>query len=285
MPTPFRDGEVDANAIASNVTRWLRAGLGGVLALGSNGEAPLLDDHESDRVVAAARDVIPRGRLLIVGTGRESTRATIAASRRAAALGADAVLVRAPFFFKNLMTPAALLGHYTAVADASPVAVLLYNYPALTGINLAPETIARLAEHANIVGVKETSSDAQQLAGCVDAAPESFSVLCGSAPVFYSALCLGAVGGILAAACVAPEMCVQLHAMVAAGRHTEARTLQRRMTPIARLVTTSHGVPGLKAAMDLAGYTAGEPRAPLSPLTGDAREQIRAALGQLQEVS
>jgi 4-hydroxy-2-oxoglutarate aldolase len=285
MPTPFRNGDVDADAIASNVTRWVRAGLGGVLALGSNGEAPLLDERESDVVVGAARDVIPPGRLLIVGTGRESTQATIAASRRAASLGADAVLVRAPFFFKNLMTPAALVRHYIAVADASPVGMLLYNYPGLTGINLAPETIARLAEHPNIIGVKETSSDAQQLSACVDAVPQDFSVLCGSAPVFYSALCLGARGGIVAAACVAPELCVELHAMTTAGRHAEARALQRRLTPLARLVTSVYGVPGLKAAMELAGYTAGDPRAPLVPATSEAREQIRSALGQLQEVA
>jgi dihydrodipicolinate synthase/N-acetylneuraminate lyase len=285
MPTPFKDGEVDATAIASNVTRWVRAGLGGVLALGSNGEAPLLEDEEGDRVVGAARDVIPRDRVLIVGTGRESTRGTIAASRRAAALGADAVLVRAPFFFKAAMTADALVRHYLAVADGSPVGVLLYNFPALTGINLAPETIARLAEHPNIIGVKETSSDAQQLAACVDAVPRSFAVLCGSAPVFYAALCLGAAGGIVAAACVVPELCVELHTLVAAGRHADARALQRRLTPLARLVTAAHGVPGLKAAMELAGYTAGDPRAPLAPLGEPGIQQIRAAIGQLQEVS
>ena len=104
MPTPFADGEVDAKAVSANVARWIRAGLGGVVALGTNGEAALLDEDESDRVLGAARESVPRDRLLIAGTGRESTRATIAATRRAAALGADMVLVRTPSFFRSLMT-------------------------------------------------------------------------------------------------------------------------------------------------------------------------------------
>src|SRR6476469_4040872 len=157
MATPFsEDGAVDTSAIAVNVERWIRAGTGGVVALGSNGEAPLLDDAESDRVIAAARESVPRDRLLIVGTGREATPATIAASRRAAALGADAVLVRTPSYYKGRMTIDALARHYSLVADAVPVPVLLYNYPAVSGINLAPALIARLSQHPNIVGIKET---------------------------------------------------------------------------------------------------------------------------------
>jgi 4-hydroxy-2-oxoglutarate aldolase len=285
MPTPFADGEVDAKAVSANVTRWIRAGLGGVVALGTNGEAALLDEDESDRVLGAAREAVPRGRLLIAGTGRESTRATIAATRRAAALGADMVLVRTPSFFRSLMTPAVLLRHFTAVADASPVPLLLYNFPGQTGVNFSPDTIARLAEHANIAGVKETGTDAAQVAAFVDAAPSRFSVLSGTAPGFYAALCVGAVGGVIAAACVVPELCVRLHALTAAGRHAEGRELQRSLTPLAALITTTHGVPGLKAALDLAGYKGGEPRSPLMPLTADAKAQIGAALARLQEVA
>jgi dihydrodipicolinate synthase/N-acetylneuraminate lyase len=284
MSTPFADDDVDVSAIAFNVSRWMDAGVGGVVALGSNGEAPLLDEDESDRVIAAARDRVPRDRLLIAGTGRESTRGTIGASRRAASLGADAVLVRTPSYYKGRMTPDALVGHYTAVADASPVPVILYNYPAVTGVNLVAETIARLAEHPNIAGVKETGSDAAQLAAYVDGVPSTFSVLAGSAPTFYASLCLGAVGGILAAACIVPELCVRIHARAVAGNHAEARALQRRLTPIARLVTTTYGVPGLKAAMDLAGYAGGAPRAPLAPLPAESIAHIRAELARLARV-
>lgn len=284
MATPFDGGEVDVGAIASNVERWMRAGVGGVVALGSNGEAPLLDEDESDRVLGAAREAVPRGKLLVAGTGRESTRATISASRRAALLGADAVLVRTPSYFKGRMTPDAFLRHYTAVADASPVPVVLYNYPAVTGVNLAPETVGRLAEHQNITGIKETGTDAAQLSSYVDLTPEAFSVIAGTAPTFYAALCIGAVGGILAAACVVPEVCVRLYDLARAGRHEEARDLQRRLTPIARLVTTVYGVPGLKAAMDLAGYRGGEPRLPLSPAPVEAIAQIREEITRLREL-
>lgn len=282
MATPFDDDRVDVRAIASNITRWIAGGVGGVVALGSNGEAPLLDEEESDRVVEAARNALPPGRTLIAGTGRESTRATIAAARRAAALGVDAVLVRTPSYYKGRMTHDAFVHHYTAVADESPVPVLLYNYPAVTGVNLAPDTVSYLADHPNILGIKETGSDTAQVAAYVDGTPARFSVIAGSAPVFYASLCVGAVGGILALACVMPEVCVRIFDRVRAGRHAEARALQREATPLARLVTTGFGVPGLKAAMDLAGYVGGAPRSPLVPVPPVAREQIRAELSRLE---
>ncbi len=285
MATPFAGGAVDDAAIGRNVEHWLRAGLGGIVALGSNGEAPLLDDTESDRVVAATRAAVPHGKLLIAGTGRESTVATIAASRRAASLGADAVLVRTPSYYKGRMTPDAFIRHYTAVADACPVPVLLYNYPAVTGVNLTPDTVARLAAHGNIAGIKETGTDTTQVAAYVDLSPASFSVIAGSAPPFYPSLCVGAVGGILAVACVVPALCVRLFEAARAGRHDEARELQRRLTPMAKLVTTTYGVPGLKAAMDLAGFTGGEPRAPLVGAAPESIDLIRDELARLREAS
>jgi 4-hydroxy-2-oxoglutarate aldolase len=284
MPTPFTNGEVDPAAIRFNVERWMRAGLGGVVALGTNGESALLDEDESDRVIAAARDVIPSGRLLIAGTGRESTRATIAASKRAAALGADAVLVRTPSFFKTLCTPALFTRYYTALADVSPVPVLLYHFPAAMGVTLTPDTVAELSEHPNIAGMKESSTDAAQLAAFVDATPSKFSVIVGTGAVLYAGLCLGAVGGILAVAAVMPELCLRLLSAVREGRHDDARELQERIAPIGRMVTSGYGVPGLKAALDLGGYKGGEPRAPLVPASREAHDQIRAELARVAEV-
>ena len=285
MATPFdANGDVDPPAIRSNISRWLDAGVRGIVALGSNGEAPLLDERESDVVIGAAREAIPRDRLLLAGTGRESTRGTIDASRRAAALGADAVLVRTPSYFKPRMTTDAFVAHYAAVADATPVPVLLYNYPAVTGVTFAPEAVRRLAQHPNISGIKETTVDAAQIAAYVDAASgEDFSVLAGSAPGFYAALCLGARGAILAAACVVPRLCVRLFEAFERGDHGAARELQRRLIPIAVAVTSVHGVPGLKAAMQLAGYVGGRPRAPLSAASPDAVASLRAALQPLEE--
>jgi len=285
IATPFDDrGTVDADAIRANVPRWLDAGVRGIVALGSNGEAPLLDEREADAVVAAARDVVPRDRLLIAGTGRESTRATISASRRAADLGADAVLVRTPSYFKSRMTPDAFVAHYTALAEAMSIPVLLYNYPAVTGLTLTADTVGRLAQHPNIIGIKETTTDAAQIAAYVDAARgQDFAVIAGSAPGFYAAMCLGARGAILAAACIVPRACVALFDAWARGAHGEARELQRRILPIALAVTSSYGVPGLKAALDLSGYIGRLPRLPLQPASSGAIADIQQALAGLEE--
>jgi 4-hydroxy-2-oxoglutarate aldolase len=288
MATVFdRDDAIDARAISANVAKWIAAGVGGVVALGSNGEAPFIDEDEAERVIAAARESVPRDRVLIVGTGRESTRATLAATARAAAGGADAVLVRTPSFFKARMTPDVFVGHYTAVADASRVPVLLYNVPAVTGVSVTADVVARLAAHPNIIGIKETGSDTAQVAAFVEASSasrEPFAVIAGSAPTFYPSLCVGATGGILAVSCVFPALSVELHAHFRAGRHDVARQLQRTITPLAKLVTTGLGVAGLKKAMDLAGFTGGLPRRPLVPLSEESTLQVRAAVAALTEL-
>lgn len=282
MPTPFdENGNVAETAISSNVQTWVRAGVGGVVALGTNGEAVLLDDDEGDRVLGAARAALPSDRILIAGTGRESTRAAVAAARRAAELGADAVLVRTPSFYKTRMTAEALVAHYTSVADASPVPVLVYYIPAVTGVDVSPETLARLAEHPNILGVKATTTDSAQVAAFVAAVPDGFAVLAGSAPTFYPSLCVGAVGGILAVACVFPGFCVRLLQAVRDGRHDLALEMQRAMTPLAALVTAVNGPAGLKAAMDAAGYRGGLPRAPLLPLAPAALDRVRTEVAAL----
>lgn len=278
MPTPFKDGEVDPAAIRRNVRRWMGAGLGGVVALGTNGEASLLDDTEGDLVVEAARQEVPRDRALIAGVGRESTRATIAAARRAAAGGADAVLVRTPSFYRAHVPAGALIAHYTAIADASPVPVLLYNYAAFTGVNLTPETIGRLAAHPNIAGIKETTTDGAQFVDLAAVVPDRFTVLAGSAPGAYTALCAGAAGAILAVACVRPALCLRLRVLALEGRHAEALAAQQRLTPLARAVTSGFGIAGLKAAMDLSGLEGGDPRPPLGRLPADAIEKIRTLL-------
>jgi 4-hydroxy-2-oxoglutarate aldolase len=283
VATPFLSGAgpVDLDALRFNARRWMATGLRGLVVLGSNGEAALLDEDEADAVVGAARECVPRDRLLIAGTGRESTRGTIAATKRAAALGADLALVRAPGFFKGAMTAEALRRHYVAVADASPIPVLLYNFAAVFGVNLATETIAQLAQHPNIAGLKESGGDVAQVADQVAAAPDGFQVVVGAAPALYASLCVGAAGGVVAVANAAPEACVRLHALARAGRHEEALALQRALTPLARAVTGTYGVAGLKAAMGIAGYKGGVPRAPLQPAPPAAVEHLTALVAAL----
>src|SRR2546423_598578 len=190
IPTPFDDRDrVDTGRLSAALARWLARPLAGFVVLGSNGEAVLMDDFESDQVIVAARGAVPRTRRLIVGTGRESTQAAIKASKRAAEHGADAVLVRTPGFFKPQMTTDAFVRHYTAVADASPVPVLLYNFTSLTGVDLLPAAVSRLAAHPNIVGIKESGGDVGQIADVINSTPAGFNMLAGTTATFYAALC------------------------------------------------------------------------------------------------
>jgi 4-hydroxy-2-oxoglutarate aldolase len=237
-----------------------------------------MEDDEADRVLHTVREEVPRDRPLIAGTGRESTSATIAATRRAAAAGVDAVLVRTPAFFKPQMTSDVFITHYTRVADASPVPVLLYNVAMFTGVNLLPDAVEVLSSHPNIAGIKESGNDVVVLGDLVARTPESFTVLAGSATSLFHALCAGCDGGVLALASLLPEACVDMRSLVAANRMTEARELQRKLTPLARLIGATFGVSGLKAALDLIGYEGGYPRPPLRPVNDAAIETLRAQL-------
>jgi 4-hydroxy-2-oxoglutarate aldolase len=282
IATPYRvDDTVDEAALRTNIGYWMKTPLTGLVVLGSNGEAPQLDDVEADRIVEVARECVPRDRPLIAGTGRESTRATIAATRRAAVADVDAVLVRTPSFFKSQMTSEALVGFYTAVADASPKPVLLYNVTVYTGVNLLPDAVEKLAEHPNVVGMKESGSDIAQIGELVARTPDDFTVLAGSATTYFTALCAGVDGGVLALAALLPEQCRRLAALVRERRIEEARDLQRRITPLARSVGSLFGVAGLKAALDLIGYTGGKPRSPLRSATPQMIDVIRGQLEAL----
>lgn len=283
IATPFRDdGSVDERTLAANVSRWMTTPLTGLVVLGSNGEAASLEDAEADRVVEIVRAGVPSSRPLIAGTGRESTRATIAATRRAAAAGVDAALVRTPSFFKPQMTTDAFVRHFTEVADASPVPVLLYNVTVYTGVNLLPDAVECLAVHPNIVGMKESGSDIGQIAEYVARTPDDFTVLAGSATTLVHALCAGCDGAILALASLAPVECVLMATLVREKRLDEANALQRRLMPLARSVGTTYGVPGLKAALELSGYAGGPPRPPLRPVSSEVVDIIRRQLTALR---
>lgn len=286
LATPFDDEDrVDVARMTAAFSRWVASPLAGLVVLGTNSEAGLLDEREAETVIDTARALTPRTKTLIAGTGRESTQASVRAARRAAELGADAVLVRTPSFFKARMNDDTLVRYYATVADASPVPVLLYNFTAATGVNLHPSTVARLADHPNIAGIKESGSDIAQIADLVSLTPPGFSVLAGSATTFFAAMNAGVRGGILALAGLLPELCVRLCDLVMAGQLAEARLLQRRLVPIARLISTVHGVPGLKAALHLTGVDVGRPRPPLLPLDDIGISSLRAALSTLEEIT
>ena len=286
VPTPFDErDEVDTARLARAFARWVQTPLTGFVVLGSNGEAAFLDERESDRVITAARAAVPRGRPLIAGTGRESTRATISATCRAAALGVDAVLVRTPGFFKSQMTSDLFVRHYTAVADASPVPVLLYNFTAVTGVTLMPDAVTILSSHPNIIGMKESGGDVARMAELVAAAPPPFTLLAGSSTTFYSLMQAGAAGGVLALSAILPAACSRLFELSRSGDDAAARALQEQLVPLSQLVGAKYGVAGLKAALNFSGYDVGVPRSPLAPASESACRAIKDALAIFEEVA
>lgn len=282
IATPFTaSGELDLAAVRFNVTRWMQTPLRGLVVLGSNGEAAYVDDDEAERVIATAREGVPADRVLVAGAGHDATRTTIRACHRAARAGADAVLVRPPTAFKGQMTADALVRHYAAVADEAPVPVFLYNFASAFGVNLPADAIAMLAGHPNIMGLKESGGDLAQIAEQVSRAPADFVIVVGSAPTVYPSLCAGVTGAVVAAANVIPEWLIGLYDATAAGDHPRALALQRAIAPLAHAVTTRWGVPALKAAMTLAGYRGGWPRAPLAPPGEAVVEELRRMLSAL----
>ncbi|MDB4949756.1 MAG: 4-hydroxy-2-oxoglutarate aldolase [Gemmatimonadetes bacterium] len=279
--TPFDPvtGDADVVAMRANVRNWMRAPLAGVVLFGSTGEGLLLDDGERARLLEGTRAVLDADRLLLAGTGAESTRGAIRLSREAAAAGADAVLVHAPAYYRPQMTPEALRDHYTAVADGSPVPVVLYQVPPqYSGVELPAGLVGELAKHENIVGIKDSSGDLKTLGALVEACGSRCAVLAGSGAVFYGALETGAAGGVLAVSLLAAREACAVHAHFVAGRLADAGRVQERIAPLHRAVVGGLGVAGVKAGLDLLGMHGGLPRPPLKPLRAKEVQAVRAAL-------
>jgi 4-hydroxy-2-oxoglutarate aldolase len=281
VPTPFdAAGDVAIQALVENIERWNEYDLSGYIVLGSNGEAGYVVEEEKLRVWEAARRAIPSHKLMIAGAGCESTRQTIALSRQAAECGADAVLLVTPHYYDPKMTSDSMFHHYQAVADAVPIPVLLYTVPKFTHVDIDAATIARLAQHPNIVGIKDTGGNLAKLADTVRLAGPGFQVLAGSVGFFLAGLTVGAVGGILALANVAPEVCLDLYRLFKAGRLDEAAEIQRRVIPVNAAITSRFGIAGLKAALDMLGYYGGPVRSPLLQVTESERQALRTVLAE-----
>ena len=277
ITTPFdQRGEVSYDALAGNLARWRTYDLAGYVVLGSNGEAAYLTEQEKRRVLEQARSSIPSDKLLIAGTGCESTRATIALTADAAQAGADAALVITPHFFS--LNADRLLGYYHAVADASPIPVILYNVPKFTHADMDADTIARIAVHPNIIGIKDSGGNITKIGDTIRQAGPDLQVLAGSAGFLLASLALGAVGGVVALANIAPQQAIDIHGLYQQGAWAEAAALQRRMIPVNSAVTARFGVPGLKAALDMLGWYGGPVRAPLTNLSEGERDTLRGVL-------
>jgi len=286
ITTPFSANEdVDMAALKANINRWNTSGITGYVVLGSTGERVNLNEREFLQVIELTRKAVPQTMTFIVGAGQQSTRGTISEVERAATSGADAVLVITPSFYRSAITQAALLDYYSAVADAAKIPVLLYSMPDLTGIVIEPETAARLSQHANIIGMKDSSNDVERFSRSVQMVDQDFVMMIGNGTVFSEALQAGARAGILAVGCCAPQICLDIYKAIQAGDIDRANVLQQKLTPLARAVTRTYGIGGLKAALEMAGYTGGTVRAPLKAPNQAARQEIETLLRDGTSVS
>ncbi len=279
VTTPFdAEGRVDYAALESNIARYNETGLAGYVALGSNGEAVHLSTDERARVIETIRRAAAPDHTIIAGINELSTRAALEATLAAADCGAEAALVITPYYYKSAMTQEAFIRHFSELADASPIPILIYNFPQSTGVTIEPATIARLAAHEKIVGVKDSSGNMGAVAETIRRAPAGFAVMTGNGGIIYPSLLMGATGAILAVACVAPRPCVELYKAAMAGDHERARELQNRIAPLSQIVTAALGVPGLKASLEMAGFAGGSPRLPLLAVSDADRARIKTVM-------
>lgn len=281
--TPFSArGDIDEGGFCENLRRYAGVGLSGIVVAGSTGEAPYLAECERLRLVELARKIVRPPELLIVGTGLESTRATVRLSRGAVASGADAVLILTPNYFKSRMNSTLLVAHFRAVAEAVRRPIIIYNIPQFTGVRMEPAAIALLSRHPNIAGLKESSGDLKYFRLVLQAVKQNgrpeFRVLSGSVMIQLEALRAGAAGGVLGQATFAPELCVGLYEAFQQGRMKTAKDLQQRLVPLAQKTGILFGVSGVKAAMDLCGYHGGPLRSPLVALSAPDRRIVAAAI-------
>jgi 4-hydroxy-2-oxoglutarate aldolase len=280
VTTPFHSGteDLDLAGFTRNVGALVSAGLHGIVVCGSTGEAALLSDDERRVLLEAARSATPRDRQLLMGAGAESTRQTLKRCADAKAAGADAVLVVAPHYYANAMTAEALRTHYRAVADGSPVPVVLYNIPKYMHFALPAELVAELAQHPNVIGIKDSSGDLNMLAGFLKAQSDSFAVITGNAGTLVPALDAGARGGILAVADFAPTLCLQAYDAQRRGNAAAAAELQATLKPLASVIVAELGIAGVKTACDVAGLVGGTVRRPLVDLDAKAEQRVRELL-------
>ena len=347
ITTPFYpDGNVYFKKLESNVERYSRTPCAGLVVLGSTGEAILLSDQERRDALKSAREAAAPNKVLVAGTGVESAIETLRLTEYAAELGYDVAMVRTPHYYKKQMPAANMLAFYRTVADRSPLPVIIYNFPQATGYDIPVELVIQLAEHPNLIGIKESSGDVDKVRKMVEGTrhiqrsvtvtetfeavtprmiaaatsgstgeggelvsiaalsgplplsagkPSSaavtvvgkiktrqkeagFQVLIGAAQKLHPSLEAGAVGAILAFACVAPTSCYEIYAAWKEGDAALARLKQERIAVAAQRIVSDLGIPGVKYGMDFNGYFGGPARLPLLPLTGEGKIEVERLL-------
>lgn len=278
LVTPFQKGKLSLSGLKSNIKKLNRFDFTGYVVLGSTGEGILMDEREGLLAIETVRAAAAPGKIVIAGTGSESSSGTIDFSNKAARAGADYSLVVTPFYYKAQMTAAALEAYYREIADRAKIPIIMYTVPKFTGLELPLQTIAAMAAHPNVVGLKDSSGNMSAISETLKACPANFSLFQGHGSLLFSALLLGARGGILALSNMAPGETVEIYKLFEAGNYEKARELQLRLLPVNQKIVGGFGVPGIKCAAEMLGYAAGEPRPPLRPVSREVKESIRRIL-------
>lgn len=283
LTTPFAaDGSVSLADLKYNIERYNSTGIAGFVALGSTGENVLLSRSEMDGILTTAKESAGQGKRLIAGTGAESTAETIERTKRAADFGYHFALVKTPYYYKPAYKPEVLIAHYRRVADASPIPVLLYSVPIFTGITLEAPEVAALAEHPNIVGIKDSSGHVLRTGEMVATTPADFQILVGAAGTILASLTVGAHGAILALASALPEKCVELFEAVRGGNIAKGRELQNALLKVSKVIMSDNAIASVKFAMDQRGYRGGIPRLPLVAISEVYKQRISEALARFE---
>lgn len=281
LTTPFIQNKISLEKFKENIEKYNAFDLAGYVVLGSTAESVYLTDEESEKLVVAAKEAASPDKKIIVGTARESTEMTLDFTQRMAALGIEAALIRTPSYFTSEMTSTALKKHYLTIADKAEVPVLVYNIPQYTGVWVDKKLITDLSSHPKITGLKDSSGNLSFLAEVAPNVNPDFSILLGAGDLMLPGLLLGAKGGILRLADAAPGLCVKLYKLFLKGRIEEARQVQLKLAPLNKAITKTHGIAGLKYALDLVGYFGGLPRSPLLPMSSEGKEEIEIILRNL----
>ena len=281
LPTPMRGGEIDFEAFERLIDRQIDGGTAALVVCGTTGEPASLSAKEREWLIECALRRSAGRVPVIVGAGSNDTRAAAALVRQACAAGADGALCVTPYY--NKTTQAGLVAHFTALADAADIPLILYNVPSRTGVNLLPETAATLARHPNICGVKEASGDIAQVAALTRLCGDTLAVYAGNDEMTLPVLSLGGQGVIFVAANVCPARLAELCARFFEGDVAAARAIQLRLLPLIEALFHEVNPIPVKAALSLMGLCRDEARLPLVPASAETRSKLRAVLAELGE--
>ena len=282
LVTPFRDGGIDTSAFEKLIERQIAAGITGIVAVGTTGESPTLSHEEREQVIRLAVATAKKRCQVLAGTGSNATHHAVADTKAAEKLGVDGALLVAPYY--NKPSQEGLFRHFKTVADATPLPIMLYNIPGRCGVDIAPDTVARLAKECrNIVSIKEASGSVERVSELRARLPESFTILSGDDSLTLPFMSVGAVGGVSVASNLFPaEICALVHAYQS-GDVKSAENLHRKLFPLFKdLFIEPNPVP-VKTALGWRGAISGECRLPLCEMNEVNQARLRKSLAEFEQ--